>query len=177
MDLTPFHLTPLGLLHTILSVIVVVAAIAALIRDKEISPQSGIGQIYIWTLVLTCLTGLPIFRHGGIQPPHVLGVLILATLAVAAIAGRTQLFGRFAPYVRTVAYSATVFFLSISTVTETLTRLPPSDPVVASPDAPIFKMLYLALLILFLLGIAMQIRKLRAASIHPLPDATRQSAS
>ena len=177
MDLTPLHLTPLGLLHTILSVIAVVAAIAALIRDKEIFPQSGIGRIYIWTLVLTCLTGLPIFRHGGIQPPHVLGVLILATLAVAAIAGRTHLFGRFAAYVRTVAYSATVFFLSISTVTETLTRLPPSDPVVASPDAPIFKILYLALLSLFLIGAALQIRKLRAASIHSLPVATRESAS
>jgi uncharacterized membrane protein len=164
MDLTPLHLTPLGLLHTILSVIAVVAAIAALIRDKEISPQSGIGRIYIWTLVLTCLTGLPIFRHGGIGPPHVLGVLILATLAVAAIAGRTRLFGRFAAYVRTVAYSATVFFLSISTVTETLTRLPPSDPVVASPDAPIFKILYLALLILFLIGAVLQIRTLRAVS-------------
>ena len=164
MDLTPLHLTPLGLLHTILSVVVVVAAIAALIRDKEISPQSGIGRIYIWTLVLTCLTGLPIFRHGGIGPPHVLGVLILATLAVAAIADRTRLFGRFAAYVRTVAYSATVFFLSISTVTETLTRLPPSDPVIASPDATIFKILYLALLILFLIGAALQIRKLRAVS-------------
>jgi hypothetical protein len=91
-------------------------------------------------------------------------VLILATLVVAAIAGRTRLFGRFAAYVRTVAYSATVFFLSISTVTETLTRLPPSDPVIASADAPIFKILYLALLILFLIGAVLQIRKLRAVS-------------
>jgi hypothetical protein len=72
---------------------------------------------------------------------------------------------------------ATVFFLGIATVTETLTRLPPSDPVIASPDAPIFKILYLALLILFPIGAALQIRKLRAASIHSLSVATRQSAS
>ena len=72
---------------------------------------------------------------------------------------------------------ATVFFPGIATVTETLTRLPPSDPVVASPDAPIFKIHYLALLILFLIGAALQIRKPRAASIHSLPVATWQSAS
>ena len=163
-NLTPLHLTPLGLLHTIVSVTVIVAAIVALVRDREISPQSGIGRVYIWALVLTCLTGLPIFRHGGVQPPHVLGVLILATLAVVAIAGRTQLFGHVSRYVRTVGYSTTVFFLSISTVAETLTRLPPSHPVIASPDAPILKILYLALLILFLIGAALQVRKLRAAN-------------
>jgi hypothetical protein len=49
--------------------------------------------------------------------------------------------------------------------------------VVASPDAPIFKILYLALLILFLIGAALQIRRLRAAAIHSSPVATRQSAS
>jgi len=30
-----------------------------------------------------------------------------------------------------------------------LTRLPPSAPVVASPEAPVFKILYLGLIILF----------------------------
>jgi len=40
--------------------------------------------------------------------------------------------------VETVAYSSTVFFLMIPTVTETLTRLPSGDPVVASQEDPIF---------------------------------------
>lgn len=120
------NLTLLGIFHTILSLVAVVAAIVALIRERQISPKSGIGRIYIWSLVLTCLTGLPIFRHGTIGPPHILGVITLAAFAVAAIAGKTRALGRFSAYVQTVSYSATIFFLSISTVTETLTRLPQS---------------------------------------------------
>jgi len=57
-----------------------------------------------------------------------------------------------------------LLFLGISTVTETLTRVPPGAPIVAGPDAPIFKPLYLVLLVLFLVGVTMQIRRLRTAA-------------
>ena len=40
-----------------------------------------------------------------------------------------------------------------------LTRLPPSAPVIASPEAPIFKTLYLGLFILFVIGAALQVRQ------------------
>ncbi len=155
------NLTPLGVFHTSLSLVAVVSAIAALIKDRGVSPRSRVGRVYIWSLVATCLTGLPIFRHGAIGPPHVLGVLTLATFAVAAIAGKTQVFGRLSAYVETVSYWVTLLFLGISTVTETLTRVPPGAPIVASPEAPIFKPLYLALLVLFLIGVTMQIKRLR----------------
>jgi uncharacterized membrane protein len=158
------NLTPLGVFHTVVSVVAILAGAIALSRDGHVSPRSGIGRLYIGALVITCLTGLPIFRHGTIGPPHVLGVLTLVTLAGAAVAGKTRMFGRFSAYVQTVSYSATVFFLAISTVTETLTRLPPSAPVVASPEAPIFTPLYLGLLVLFLIGATLQVRGLRGAA-------------
>ena len=60
-----------------------------------------------------------------------------------------------------MSYAGTLLFLGISTVTETLTRVPPSAPIVASPSAPIFKPLYLGLLILFLIGVTLQVRRLR----------------
>jgi hypothetical protein len=165
LDLTPLKLTPLGLVHTILSVITIVAAIVAIVRDREITPRTGAGRFYLWTLVLTCLTGLPIFRKGGIQPPHILGVLILVTIAIAMLAGRKRAFGGYSTYVETIGYSATVFFLSISTVTETLTRLPPASPILANPDAPAFKPLYLGLIILFIAAAVWQWRKLRASAV------------
>lgn len=110
------------------------------------------------------LTPLGIFHTWHDRFAHVLGVITLAALALAGVAGKTQVFGRLSVYIQTISYSATVLFLGISTVTETLTRLPPSARVVASPEAPIFKTLYLGLLILFLIGATLQIRKLRVAA-------------
>lgn len=160
--LTPFQLTPLGLFHTLVSIVAVVTAFVALYRDKGISPRTSIGRTYLLTLLITTLTGFPIFRHGSIGPPHIVGVIILIVLAVAALAGTTRVFGRASAYVETVSYSTTVLLLMIPTVTETLTRVPPSAPWVASPEAPIFPPLYSALLVLFLVGVFLQVRGLRA---------------
>src|SRR5438094_2396609 len=128
------NLTPLGVFHTILSLVAVVSALAALITHHGIAPRSGVGRVYIWSLVATCLTGLPIFRHGTIGPPHVVGVLTLATFVVAFVAGRTAVFGRASARVETVGYWTTLLFLGISTVTATLPRLPPAAPILASPE-------------------------------------------
>jgi hypothetical protein len=40
-------LTPLGTVHTLLSLVAVVAALAALVRDGGVAPRSGIGRVYI----------------------------------------------------------------------------------------------------------------------------------
>lgn len=161
--LTVFELTPLGLFHTLVSIATVVAAFVALYQDGGISPRTQIGRTYLATLLITTLTGLPIFRHGGVGPPHILGVIILVVLAVAATARPAGVFGRASVYVETIAYSFTVFLLMIPTVTETLTRVPPGDPLVASAESPVFPPLYTGLLVLFLIGATVQVRRLRAA--------------
>jgi hypothetical protein len=89
--------------------------------------------------------------------------LIVLLLALAALAGKTRVFGGASAYVETLSYSATVLLLMIPTVTETLTRVPPSAPWVASPEAAVFPPLYSALLVLFLAGAVYQVRRLRAA--------------
>jgi len=157
------NLTPLGVFHTLLSLVAIASAVVALVREGGVSAKSGVGRVYIWSLAATCLTGLPIFRHGTIGPPHVVGVLTLATFVVAFVAGRTAAFGRASARVETVCYWTTLLFLGISTVTETLTRLPPSAPIVASPEAPVLKVLYLGLIVLFVIGLTRQLRRLRAA--------------
>lgn len=129
-------LTTLGVIHTAISLIAVAAGLIALVRDKEISPRNRLGQIYVVTTVVTCLTGFGIFEHGGFGKPHALGIVTLVVLAVAAVAGYSRLFGRVSPYVETVSYSATFFFHWIPAITETSTRLPPGAPLVANADAP-----------------------------------------
>src|SRR5882672_954021 len=101
-----FGLTPLGVIHTAISLIAVAAGFIALIRDKEISPRNGIGKIYVIATVLTCLTALGIFQHGGFGKPHALAIITLVVLGVALVAGRSTLFGRASRYVETVGYSA-----------------------------------------------------------------------
>jgi hypothetical protein len=60
--------------------------------------------------------------------------------------------------VQAVSYSATLLFHSIPAVTDGLMRLPVGDPALTSIEDPILKMCYLALLVLFLLGISLQLR-------------------
>jgi uncharacterized membrane protein len=95
-----FGLTNLGLIHTAISVVALATGAAALVRDKEITSRNGLGQIYLWTTVITCLTGFGIFQHGGFGKPHMLGVLTLLVLGAAAVAERTGLFGRSRPLSR-----------------------------------------------------------------------------
>jgi len=77
---------------------------------------------------------------------------------VAALTGLTGVFGSAAGTVETVSYSLTVLLLMIPTVTETLTRVPPSRPWVSSPDAPVFRVIYSLLFVLFLVGVTLQVR-------------------
>lgn len=156
-------LTPLGTFHTAISLIAVGSGLIALVREKAISPTTLVGRVYVITTVITCLTGFGIFQHGGFGPPHVLGVITLVVLLVAAVAGKTRLFGRAAPYLETVSYSATFLFHLIPAITETSTRLPLGAPLLASQDAPALQAANGVLFVAFLIGATLQVRRMQAA--------------
>src|SRR2546426_10662820 len=99
-----FGLTPLGTLHTAISLIAVVAGFVALARDKEISTRSAAGSLFFWGTVITCLTGFGIFRHGGVGNPHVLGIVTLIVLGGAVAAERGRAFGRVSRYGRNTGH-------------------------------------------------------------------------
>jgi uncharacterized membrane protein len=157
-------LTSLGIVHTAVSVVALIAGFVCLARDKAISPATRVGQLYVVTTAITCLTAFGIFRHGGFGPAHVLAVITLAVLAVGTVAAMTTGFGRASAHVQTMCYSATFFFSMIPGVTETTTRLPPGAPLLSSPDAPALKVANGVLFVLFLIGVSLQIRRLRAAA-------------
>ncbi len=166
-----FGLTPLGLFHTAISLIAVVAGLIALFRDKEILVKTVVGKLYVITTIITCLTGFGIFQHGAFGKPHVLGIVTLLVLLLAAVAGRSKLFGRASPYVETVSYSATFFFHLIPGITETSTRLPLGAPLLANAEAPELKAATGVLFVLFLIGAALQVRRLRARQAALAGDA------
>jgi len=155
-------LTPLGTFHTLISLIAVVAGFISLFRYKDISLRNTVGKVYVLTTIIVCVTGFGIFQHGGFGKPHALGILTLIVLAAAATAEYSTLFGRLSRYVRTISYSATFLFHWIPAITETSTRLPIGTPLVASPDAPALQVATGFLVLLFLIGATLQVRRLRA---------------
>jgi uncharacterized membrane protein len=162
-------LTTIGVVHTAISLVAVAAGIYAFFRDKQISPRNGLGRIYLWATLLTCLTGFFIFQHGGFGKPHALGVITLLVLALAWVAGSGRLFGRAGRYIETVSYSLTFFFHMIPGFTETFTRLPAGAPVFSGPDDPILQKVIGVVFLLFLVGAFLQVMRLRRANGIAVP--------
>lgn len=154
-------LTSLGIIHTAISIVAVAAGVMAIVRDKEITSRNRLGAVYIIATVLTCLTGFGIFQHGGFGKPHVLGIITLLVLGLAALAGKTKCFGRASAYVETVAYSMTLFFHTIPGVTETTTRFPLGAPLIPDRESPVLEKIAGILFVVFLIGAFLQVRRMR----------------
>jgi len=162
-------LTTLGAFHTAVGLIALVCGFIALARDRQISPQNLLGQIYLIGTLIAAVSALGIFRRGGFGPPHVLALLTIAALAVGTLAGRSSLFGGAGRYVQAVSYSSTFLFQLIPAITESSIRLPPGAPLVASIDSPVLPRVYLVLFTVFLVGVTLQVRRLRrAGGVEPV---------
>lgn len=156
-----YGLTHLGVFHTGISLIALAAGIVLLVRDGAIGIRDAWGKTYWVATFISCVTSLGIFQHGGFGKPHILALLTLGALALALIAGKTALLGRFSPYVETVCYSATFLFHLIPGITETTTRLPLSAPLLPGPEAPELQAAAGVLFLLFLVGAGWQVWRLR----------------
>jgi uncharacterized membrane protein len=152
------EIIPLGWFHTAMGVIALLSGGLTLAKFKEISLQNGSGQIYLVTTLITAGTALAIFQRGEFGPGHALAVMTLLALAVGTIAATMKPFGQLSRYVQAVSYSATLLFHCIPAVTDGLMRLPVGDPVLTSIEDPILKMCYLVLLVIFLVGVSLQLR-------------------
>lgn len=159
-----YGLTTLGAAHTAISLVALAAGLIALIRDRQITLDNGLGRFYAVTTALTALTaltGFGVFQHGGFGKPHALGVLTLLVLAVAFAAARSSIFGRASKIVEVVGFSATFLFHWIPAITETSTRLPLGAPLLANAEAPELQQATAVLALLFAIGVTLQVRRLR----------------
>jgi uncharacterized membrane protein len=160
-----FGLTPLGTIHTAISLVALFAGAVVLWRDKEITSRAPMGLAFILGTVLSCLTGFGIFQRGGFGNPHLLGVITLVVLAVTFAAERASVLGALSRYAATVGYSLTFFFHFIPGTVETLTRLPAGAPYLANPDDPKAQPIVGFFFLLFLVGATLQVRRLRATAV------------
>lgn len=155
----PNHLSPLGIFHTVISIPAIIVALIALFRDGKIDPANSRGKWYVILTILTCLTSFGIRKTGHFTPGHGLSVLVLVILLVGIYAPR--IFGRYGNSVQIIAMTATLMLSFVPAITETLTRLPISNPIAAGPDASVVKMSLLVLLLVFLLFLSFQLVKSR----------------
>lgn len=152
------EMIPLGWFHTIMGIIALVSGAVTLTRFKEISLRRRSGQIYLAATLITAATALAIFQRGVFGPGHALAVLTLAALTVGAIAELAKPIGKWSRHLQALSYSATLLFHCIPAVTDGLMRLPIGNPVVTEFDDSRLLGSYLVLLVLFLVGITLQLR-------------------
>jgi uncharacterized membrane protein len=156
-------LSPLGIVHTLFGIAALISGAISLVSYKEIDGKTRAGSTYLLTTLVTAVTALFLFRHDGhFGPPHVLAILTLVALAVGGAASNMTFFGSAWRSVRAAAFTITLLFHLIPGFTETLTRIPPGAPFVASQESPFFQRLYPILLLLYLVGVVVQIRWLKA---------------
>lgn len=119
------------------------------------------GKIFIICTLIAAITALTIFRHGTFGPGHALAVLTLIALLVGFTAEKTQLFGKLSSYIQAISYSGTILFHMIPAITDGLMRLPVASPVVTNIEDPLLKGFYLTFLVIYLIGVGLQIKWLR----------------
>jgi len=153
-----------GWFHTGIAIIALIAGIYSLVRFKVIRIEDTSGKVYLVCTLLAALSALAIYRHGGFGAAHGLAVLTLGALFVGTLSAKTQLFGKFSPYLQAASYSATFLFHMIPAITDGLMRLPVDGPVVTDIEDPLLKGFYLAFLVTYFVGYSLQCLWLRKNS-------------
>lgn len=158
------EMIPLGWFHTVMGAIALISGAVTLYRHKEISFGNRSGQIYLLTTLITAATALAIYQRGVFGPGHLLAVATLGALAVGTLAATLKPFGKWSRHMQALSFSATLLFHCIPAVTDALLRLPVGNPILSSFDDPVLKMCYLALLVIFVVGVTMQLRWIQRQS-------------
>jgi len=159
-------LSALGVVHTALSLIPLLAGTYAFIRQGAIKPATRAGKIYLLGLALS------VASTGGLNPGHAFGVVILLIALGGVLVPRVSLLGRLRPYLATFALSFTFLLSLVPGTNETLTRVPLSHPIAAAPMAPVVLGTLLVWLVLFVIGFGVQCWRLASVTTPPPADGT-----
>ncbi|EJE50245.1 hypothetical protein PMI14_05161 [Acidovorax sp. CF316] len=158
----PNPLSLLGIAHTAISLVPLGAALYSFARFGGIDPATRPGRVYLVGLVLSVLTAFGLSSTGGFNAGHALGILALLAVFGAWLAPKLSFLGRASAYLATLGWSFSVFLLLVPGINETLTRLPPAQPLASGPDSALVRGALLAWLAIFVLGYAAQVVVLRS---------------
>ena len=156
------EMTLLGWFHTIFGVFALLTAFYTLRHYKVISMEHLPGRLYVYITIFVAGTSLAIYNQGGFGIAHWLGVLTLVAVAGGIVMEKFTLFGGFSKYFQALGYTSTLLFHMIPAITDFLRRLPIGDPFVDSFEDPLILKFHLAFLIIYLVGLILQIRWLKS---------------
>lgn len=150
-------LSLLGIAHTAISLVPVVAGVTSFARYRMITPGTRVGGIYLVGLIISVFTAFGLSSTGGFNPGHALGILALLAAFGGLLIPRINLLGRLRPYLATFGWSFSFFLLMVPGINETLTRLPAAHPLAEGPQSPLVQKALLAWVVVFLVGFALQV--------------------
>lgn len=149
-------LSNLGIFHTAIGVVAIVAALVSFVKYGKINLAVLAGKIYFYGTLVTSLTALGISKQGGFNAGHIFSLFIVVLIVIAyflydKIKGNTKV-----RYVENFLLSFSFFLSMVPTVNETLTRVPVGHPIAKGVGDPVIGKTLLAILILFIIGSVLQ---------------------
>ncbi|QNL48738.1 hypothetical protein H8S90_18420 [Olivibacter sp. SDN3] len=152
-------LSNLGIFHTVIGIVAIVAAVIAFIRSGRIDLSQLIGKIYFYGTLVTSLTALGLSKHGGFNPGHAFSLIIIILILIAYFLYSKRKGHIKARYFENFLLSFSFFLSLVPTVNETFTRIPIGHPLAKDISDPVIGKTLLALLVLFIVGSISQFRK------------------
>ncbi len=153
----PNPFSALGIAHTVISLVPLVAGLYSFARYRKIEPNTRSGLVYLAGLVLSVFTSFGLSSTGRFNAGHALGILALLVTVGALLAPRLGLLGGAKPYLATFGLSFSFFLLLVPGINETLTRLPVTHPLAEGPESPLVKVSLAAWFVVFLVGYMLQV--------------------
>ncbi|WP_248800678.1 hypothetical protein [Pseudomonas sp. MWU13-2105] len=155
-------ISPLGAIHTVFSLVPVVAGIYSFVRYYKIDPKTRAGSVYLISLTLSVATSFGVSSTGGLNAGHAFGLVVLLAAYAGAYVPALSFLGRARPYLGAFGLSFSFLLSFVPGTNETLTRLPIAHPLADHPMAPVVLNTLALWLGLFIIGFAAQCRQIHS---------------
>ncbi|WP_433900584.1 hypothetical protein [Sphingobacterium puteale] len=152
-------LSNLGIFHTVIGIIAIVSAIICLVKNGKINLDTLAGKIYFYFTLVSSLTALGLSSVKGVNPGHILALLIVILLSVAYFLYKRKKGNNGFRFIENFFLSFSFFLSLIPTINETFSRVPVGNPIASGPKDPIIGITILIIFVLFIIGSVMQFKK------------------
>lgn len=160
-------ISTLGIIHTIIGITALIAAIVSYARFSRINLSVLSGAWYFWGTLVASFTALGLSKKGGFQPGHIFSLFIVVLVLIAAWLHYRRPVAARARYAENFLLSFSFLLSLVPTINETFTRVPVGHPIASGPTDPLIAKTLLGLLVLFVIGSVGQFRLQR--KINRLP--------